>query len=219
MNGNKKEGRNGKNFAALTLAMTLVACGGDDAPPEPVSPCFSNPLVLMACILTPSGTADPVDSPVSGKATSSSPSVFEPVGVDGDVATIATVEEYEPNDSFDNANIVSFAASGSGSASGVGISGDFAGDDVADAFIFTPLKSGLHSIYICAENCASAAESDRLSLILLDQYQNSVAATTVLGGDNLEIAAELVAGMAYYVQVRADAPAVEATGYRLVVVD
>ena len=131
-------------------------------------------------------------------------------------ASVSELDAFEPNNSFDNANIVTFPFA----ADGVSIGGSFSGQgNDSDTFIFTPNKSGLHSIYICAETCASAVEDDQLSIMLLDQAQTTVDSSVSGGSANLEVAANLTAGMAYYVQVRNTAAASQARDYSLVIVE
>ncbi len=204
----------------LLLAAMLAACGGDDKGQAEVSPCLDNPLIFFVCLFTGSGDASPAQSPVAGEVSVSGQAMGAPIGVDGDEAKVVRFVDFEPNNSLSNANIVSFPASTDASAAGALISGRISGtNDDADSFIFTPTRSGLHSVYICAETCATAAVDDELSIMLLDQNQTTVDGTPAIGSANQEVAADLTAGMAYYVQVRSNKSGLTLRDYQLVIVD
>lgn len=207
--------KNTKTFRLIALAMAsvfLAGCGGggDDSD---LSTC-KNPLLLIVCAITQPSSVTADTAPVSGS--DSSPAAFAgPVTTSGISASVSKFDAFEPNNAFDNANIVSFPYA----SDGVFIGGSFADSaDGSDTFIFTPNRSGLHSIYVCADTCASAAEDERLSIMLLDQTQTTVD-STVAGGGSLEVAANLTAGMAYYVQVQNYDRAEGGRDYSLVIVE
>jgi len=106
-------------------------------------------------------------------------------------------DEFEPNSTLNNANPV-FMADAT-----ISISGSLnASTDAADNFIFTPAKSGVYNVYLCAETCDIALSSDSLNLMVLDQSQTTLAATS-LGADNEKaLSVHLNAGLAYYAEVR-----------------
>lgn len=219
MNTDRKAQNYASYIVTLLLTTLLAGCGGGDEP-EPLPTCLQNPLNFLMCVFVPESGTSPTGPGTTGKVSSATQVLGTPIGVDGDEASVISYADFEPNDSIDNANIVSFPVSLDASATGVSIDGSISGaDDDADSFVFTPARSGLHSIYVCAETCESAAQSDDLSILLLDQYQTTVDGTTVIGTTNLEVAAELTAGLAYYVQLRGNGPDVTQQDYRLVIVD
>lgn len=197
-------------IALMLTASTLAACGGGDD--SSASTC-NNPLLIIPCVIIDAAIAD------AGPATGSDSGVTAfagPVGTDGTVATLADFNAFEPNNSFDNANIVTFPSASDGALIGGSLSGS---SDDTDTFIFTPNHTGLHSIYICADSCASAAEDQQLSIMLLDQSQTTLESTVAGSNSNLEVAANLTAGMAYYIQVQDTALAANGREFNLVVVE
>lgn len=199
--------------AALLLAASmLAACGGGDD--DAASSC-NNPLLLIPCILD-GQIPTSVDATTAAGTDSSTTAVSGVVSTEGTDAEVIRFEAFEPNNTFDNANIVSMPFATNGVAIGGTLSG---ATDNADTFIFTPDRTGLYSIYVCAETCASAAQANDLSIMLLDQAQTTLDSTATSDSANLEVAASLTAGMAYYVQVRADGLAHAGHTYNLVIVE
>jgi hypothetical protein len=198
--------------ALLLAASMLTACGGGDD--EAASSC-KNPLLLIPCILD-GQIPTSVDATTAAGTDSSTTAVSGVVSTEGTDAEVLRFEAFEPNNTFDNANMVSMPFATNGVAIGGSLSG---ATNNADTFIFTPNRTGLHSIYVCAETCASAVEADGLSIMLLDQAQTTLDSTATSDSANLELAANLTAGMAYYVQVRADGFAPGGQAYNLVIVE
>ena len=105
--------------------------------------------------------------------------------------------EYEPNTTLNNANPV-FMADAT-----VSITGNLnASNDVADNFVFTPDKSGTYNVYLCAETCDMALYGDALSLMVLDQSQTTLAATSLGTNSEKALLVQMNAGLAYYAEVR-----------------
>ena len=198
--------------ALLLAASMLIACGGGDD--EAASSC-KNPLLLIPCILD-GQIPTSVDATTAAGTDSSTTAVSGVVSTEGGDAEVIRFEAFEPNNTFDNANIVSLPFATNGVAIGGSLSG---ATNNADTFIFTPNRTGLYSIYVCAETCASAAEAETLSIMLLDQAQTTLDSTVTSDSTNLEVAANLTAGMAYYVQVRRYESSPVARPYNLVIVE
>lgn len=206
----------------VLLAMTGVAlagCGGgeDEAPPsQPKQPatCENNFLVFIICTLTSSADPTAEDGQAFGTKADGSLQSAAPVGVDGDTVDLAVTKAFEPNNSLNNANVVYLSTASGSNASGVKISGRLADDEV-DYFVFTPVRTGLHSVYVCGDSCAESAVAEDISIMLYDQAQSTVDGTAVSGMNNLEVASELVAGMAYYLEIRG----ANTGSYELVIVD
>lgn len=212
MKNQAKPAKTLNRVALLLVASMLAACGGGD---DSAASSCKNPLLLIPCALTGQAQA-PADGGVA-TGTSSGLSAFSgAVSTDGSDAEVTRFEAFEPNNTFDNANFVAVPFASDGVAVGGSLSG---ADDAADTFIFTPNRSGLHSIYICAETCASAAEVEGISVMLLDQTQTTVDSTVATGSSSLEIAANLTAGMAYYVQVSNNDFSFAGQDYTLVIVE
>jgi hypothetical protein len=198
--------------ALLLVASMLAACGGGDD--DAASSC-KNPLLLIPCILD-GQIPTSVDATTAAGTDSSTTAVSGVVSTEGGDAEVIRFEAFEPNNTFDNANIVSLPFATNGVAIGGSLSG---ATNNADTFIFTPNRTGLYSIYVCAETCASAAEAETLSIMLLDQAQTTLDSTVTSDSTNLEVAANLTAGMAYYVQVRRYESSPVARPYNLVIVE
>ena len=206
-------------LAALTATglLMLSACGGGDgeaAPPPPKEPatCDNSVIVFIICTVTQqSGDAADSGALASKSADSASSSA---IGVDGDSAEVAIVAAFPGNDSLDNAGVAYLPLHSNSTASGVQIDGTLV-NATAGYFVFTPVRTGLHSIYVCGKTCAEAALSDQFSLMLLDQSQTTIETTAANGARNQEIASNLVAGMAYYVEISG----VAGENYHLMIVD
>ena len=108
---------------------------------------------------------------------------------------MAAVTEYEPNNVLNNANIVSLPAGSQleGSVSSI--------DDASDFYIFTPTRTGTHTILLCGDTCDAAIEDNAAYVMIYDQNQTTIASTPVATIASQEITAELTAGFAYYVEV------------------
>jgi hypothetical protein len=162
---------------------------------------------LFICAAASTGSEAPDQAPnpagYSGEAGKAATSV-----------TTAQVDEYEPNNVLNNANIVTLA-SGSQNV-------EFRGsvqstDDVADHFVFTPNRSGSYRIYLCADTCDDSLNDDASYIMLYDQNQTTIAGTPVGTIVPQEIEADLTAGLAYYVEVNGYNAGADDYSYRLVV--
>ena len=212
MKTSKTSAKSFRLIALMAAASMLAACGGGDS--SDASTC-QNPLLLIPCVLGAVSSAPADTTPVSG-SDSSPTAIAGPFTTAGTAAEVAKFDAFEPNNTFDNANIVTIPFA----ADGIVIGGDLSGSgDDSDTFVFTPNRSGLYSIYICADTCAAAAESDELSIMLLDQSQTTVESSVASGSANLEVAASLTAGMAYYVQVQNAGGVTDGQDFSLVIVE
>ena len=181
------------------LVPILGGCGGDDKKKD--DPCDDNIVVLFFCVFGSSG-----DPGITGKSSTDS-------GVASAVTAAASFDEFEPNNVLSNANVVTFLE-------GVELTGSVqAGEDNTDYFIFTPERSGLHRIYLCADTCADSLEGDATYIMIFDQNQTTVASTPVGTMARQEVVADLTAGLAYYVEVNGYNVGEESYDYRLTVVN
>jgi len=157
----------------LSLTAMLAGCGGGDDKKKNQDRCTDNILFLFFCVL---------------------PSSVDTTG-SNDASSLAAVAEYEPNNVLNNANIVSLPAGSQlkGSVSSI--------DDASDFYIFTPTRSGTHTILLCGETCDTGVEDDAAYIMIYDQNQTTIASTPIGTIANQEITAELTAGFAYYVEV------------------
>jgi hypothetical protein len=127
--------------------------------------------------------------------------------------------EYEPNNTPDNANPVSFRSAAPDEHIGIDITGAVnQDDDVADFFIFTPPRTGHFLVYLCADTCSDSLQSDALYLMVYDQSQSTVASTPVGAVETQHLGVDLVAGLAYYVEVNGYNAGAAGTGYKLVII-
>ena len=164
----------------ISLAAILGGCGGGDDNKKNQDGCTDNILLLFFCVI--SSSADTSGTNVN--ATGSS-----------DTSSLAAVAEYEPNNILNNANIVSLPA-------GMQLEGSVhSEDDASDFFIFTPTRTGMHTILLCGDSCDAAIEDDAAYVMIYDQNQTTIASTPVATIASQQITAELTAGFAYYIEV------------------
>ena len=203
----------------LGLLAILAACGGGDKKEESTT-CTANIIVLIICTILSTDSPAPNEGPTSANDSSAAGKSLAPAGVTGASPEIVQVDEFEPNDVLDNANIVTFPGSFAEVSTGVEFKGSVQStDDAADFLIFTPNRSGSHRIYLCADTCAESLEDDAAYIMIYDQYQTTIAGTPVGTVTSQEITADLTAGFAYYVEVNGYNAGGESYDYRLVVTD
>ena len=203
----------------LGLLAILAACGGGDKKEEP-PPCTSNIIVLIICSILSTDGPVPNEGPVSANDSSAAGKSSAAAGVNGESPEIVQVDEFEPNNVLDNANIVTFPGSIAEVSTGVEYKGSVQStDDAADFLIFTPNRSGSHRIYLCADTCAESLEDDAAYIMIYDQYQTTITGTPVGTITRQEITADLTAGFAYYVEVNGYNAGAESYVYRLMVID
>ena len=194
---------------ALSVVAMLAACGGGEE--EQQTDCTENIFILLLCATFGSDNPAPIQDPITIDFTTSTGNSIVGSGV---TAAIVQVDEFEPNNVLDNANIVIFT----GATDGVALNGSVQNiDDVSDYFIFTPTSSGSHRIYLCADTCNQSREDDAAYIMVFDQNQTTIAGTPIGTIAQQEIAADLTAGFAYYVQVNGYNAGGEDYDYRLVV--
>ena len=128
--------------------------------------------------------------------------------------------EYEPNSTLDNANPVSFRSAAADEHIGIDITGTVnQADDAADFFIFTPPRTGHFLVYLCAETCTESLQSDAVYLMVYDQSQTTLASTPVGAVETQHLGVDLVAGLAYYVEVNGYNSGPTTADYRLIIID
>jgi hypothetical protein len=77
----------------------------------------------------------------------------------GESVVATQYDEFEPNTSLDNANIVTLPIASANSPAGVEISGRVqCADNFADYYLFTPRRSGSYSVFLCADTCAEVVQ-------------------------------------------------------------
>jgi hypothetical protein len=194
---------------SLSVLAVLAACGGDDSSQQ--NDCLDNIIFLFICAAASTGSEAPDQAPnpagYSGEAGKAATSV-----------TTAQVDEYEPNNVLNNANIVTLASGSSSARFNVEFRGSVRStDDVADHFVFTPNRSGSYRIYLCADTCDDSLNDDASYIMLYDQNQTTIASTPVGTIVPQEIEADLTAGLAYYVEINGYNAGADDYSYRLVV--
>ena len=95
--------------------------------------------------------------------------------------------EHEPNGSLDNANVLTINGSIVEGSVQKGI-------DASDFFIFTPAQTGEYTIDF-------VADVEVGYVVIYDQSQTTIASTSIGDGAEQNMTADLVAGMAYYIEV------------------
>jgi len=184
----------------IGIAATLGGCGGcddDKKKNNETNTCFDNPIIFFFCVVT--STSD--DAGSGALATGSSTS-----------SSLAAVSEYEPNNILNNANIVNLPA-------GMQLEGSVrSSDDASDFFVFTPSRTGMHTILLCGDSCDAAIEDDAAYVMIYDQNQTTIASTPVATIASQQITAELTAGFAYYIEVNGYNAVAFDYDYRLAVI-
>ena len=123
---------------SVSLLAMLAACGGSSD--EQQTDCTENFLILLICSVLSSDSPAPNQDPITAGVTISA---GNSAGGSGVTAVVGQVDEYEPNNVLDNANIVTFPTAATGAPSGLEFKGSVQSiDDAADYFIFTPNRSG-----------------------------------------------------------------------------
>ncbi|HSG96430.1 MAG TPA: hypothetical protein VLA11_00370 [Woeseiaceae bacterium] len=182
------------SYRTLATRITALAClatllgGCNDS--DRIDECleyYHAPLIQAICMATEEAPAAPVGT-----------------------AKDSGVTEYEPNDVLDNANVLSI--------SDLSIAGSVQrGLDGSDFYIFTPPTSGSYRISVCEGACDGTAQSDAIYIIVYDQSQTTIAGTPIGVIEEQEVAAELTAGMAYYIEVNGYNTHAFAYSYRLTI--
>ena len=175
-------------LALLCLLSCLAGCGGDserekacDAFGEGYFPILNG--IKCAFGSTDGNSAKPSDSGTTGYDDSS-------------FASGQQTGEYEPNSTLNNANpifMIEQATLITGSLN--------ASHDATDNFVFTPSQTGEHQIRLCADSCDQPITNDALNLMVLDQSQTTIAATSLMVASEKTLSVHLSAGLAYYAEV------------------
>ena len=208
-----------QRLGALLAMTTLAACGGGSSEEQAASDC---PLVIgvitagLGCIGN-SNTSSPTTPPAP---VSPPPATTPPQPPGSNVVQMAFAVEYEPNNTLDNANPVSFKNAAPDEHIGIDIRGSVnQADDTADFFIFTPPRSGQFLFYMCADACTDTLLSDEVYVMVYDQSQSTLTSTPVGTVEEQRLAVDLVAGLAYYVEINGYNTGTTAEEYRLVIID
>ena len=187
----------------LGLLSTLAACGGQSEQEKACDQAAAGYFPVLngiKCLFgsTDNSTAKPPDSGTTSSATTSIPLANQ-------------MSEYEPNNTLNNANPVVVADSA------ISISGQLETiNDTADNFVFTPVRTGNYHVYLCADACDQALLNKALSLMILDQSQTTIAATSLGMVGEKALSIQLSAGLAYYAEVTVYGAS---QNYRLVIVE
>ena len=202
-----------QKLGAILAMTTLAACGGG----EEESQCPELVAVVtmgFGCLGT-ANVSSPPPPPVSPP-----PASPPPPPPSSNTVRMNFHVEYEPNNTLDNANPVSFGSAAPDEHIGIDIAGAInQSNDTADFFIFTPPRSGHFLVYLCADTCTDALQSDEVYLMVYDQSQTTVASTPVGAVETQRLGLDFVAGLAYYVEVNGYNTGSAAADYKLVIID
>ena len=192
----------------LMVLATLAACGGS----EDEQPCSQTLAVLTAglCLL----------GEVTYSSTSTSGSSSTPPPPSSNTVVMRRVVEFEPNSTLDNANPVAFRNATADQHIGIEITGSVSQtDDSSDFFILSPPRSGHFLVYLCDESCGEALHSEQVFLMVYDQSQSTIASTTLGSVVKQQLGVNLLAGLAYYVEVNGYNTGPSPVDYKLVLID
>lgn len=200
---------------SICILTMVTACGGGD------DKCEAHGLFsLFVCLTGVKSKGDPEQIAVQTAASNDPATTMGAKGIDNATSTIMQVAEYEPNNSLDNANVVSLPSSPAGTSTGVAVNGSTkSGDDPSDYFIFAPNRSGSYNISLCADLCTEILEDDSSYIMIYDQYQTTIAATPIGTVARQEVSVELTAGVAYYVEVHGYNTGGISLDYKMVIAD
>jgi hypothetical protein len=193
----------------IVIAMAMVACDGGGKTKKEDS--------CMWWFL--SGTEICFDN-LLGSSRSNQLAEFEK-GEGGLSSGSSIVEEYEPNNSLDNGNIMTLApAIAKRRLAEAELHGSVHSfDDVADYFIFTPNRTNSYDIFLCRETCAENWHSDALYLMVYDQSQTTIASVSLGGTVTQKLTVNLAAGLAYYIEVNGYNTEGVEYNYRLIITE
>lgn len=151
--------------------------------------------------------------------TGSAPPAEAPPPQEGSVV-INRYEEFEPNNTAPNANIVEFLPVTGDTLQGIEITGtvETLSDD-SDYFILTPERSGLYAIYLCDGVCTEQPTDSQVAIRVLDQFGDVLAENPLYEESTKFVTADFDAGLPYYVQVLGYATGGEVYPYRLVIIE
>ena len=206
-----------QRLGGLLAMSSLAACGGSEEEMQ----CSQVVAVLTAglgCLGTVTVSSPPPPPPPVNPPPASPPPPPSPPG--SNVVQMEFHVEYEPNNTLDNANPVGFRAAAPEEHIGMDITGAVnSADDPADFFIFTPPRSGQFLVYLCSDTCTDSLQTDRVYLMVYDQSQSTIASTPVGSVETQRLSVDLVAGLAYYVEVNGYNTGSTAEDCKLVVID
>ncbi len=206
--------------ALLAVLASLAGCGGDDDSGAQIC-------MILLVIPVPCSAGTPVSEPASTQTPPPAETSPPPAETSGSTSSggerslaMNRVNEYEPNNTLNNANVVQFLTAPMDTSVGIDIKGNVHDtDDQADFFIFTPDRSGSYLFYLCADTCAEFVEDDAVYVMLYDQYQTTIVSTPVGTVAEQVFSAELTAGLAYYVEVHGVSTASMSYAYQLVIIN
>lgn len=183
----------------ISLAAVLGGCGGDDKKKKSEeNTCFDNPIIFFFCVVA--SESDGSGSGVTAVGT-------------GATSSVAAVAEYEPNNILNNANVVSAPL-------GMHLEGSVrSNEDASDFFVFTPTRSGTHTILLCGDTCDQGIEDNAAYIMVYDQNQTTLASTPIATVARQQVTTELTAGMAYYIEVNGYNAVAFDYEYRLAVIN
>jgi hypothetical protein len=203
-----------QRLGAILAMTTLAACGGSEEETQ-CSALIAVATAGFGCLGTVTVSSPP--PPVNPPPASPPPPPAQPPG--SNIVKMAFHAEYEPNNTLDNANPFGFRSATADEHIGMEISGSLEYDtDATDFFIFTPPRSGHFLVYLCADTCEESLHSDEVYLMVYDQSQSTLAGTAVGAVEAQHLGVDLVAGLAYYVEVNGYNAGPTKKDYKLVVI-
>lgn len=174
-------------LALLCLLAILAACGGKSEQEKACDAAVDGYFPILNGIKCVFGSTEGNSAKASDSGTT---------GYDDGIASGNQTGEYEPNSTLNNANPIIMTQEVTV------ITGTLnASYDATDNFVFTPVQSGEHKIFLCADSCDRPVEHTFLQLMVLDQSQTTIAATSLFDSSEQVLSVSLSAGIAYYAEV------------------
>ena len=218
-----------RNYCLTMIACALTAgCGEGEVNNAGCGLLEAVTVLCLNTALTNAGLADPQPASNSNTGTDSSngsgdTSTGSSPPAD-DTTSFRSVEvnrfdEYEPNNSLDNANPVELPTVSADVSAAFEIDGQLGvAEDDSDFFIFVAPRTDLYLVYLCEETCSEHPVDDEVYLMVYDQSQTTIASTPMGYPTEQFLAVELQAGLAYYVEINAY-NTTDVYDYKLVVID
>jgi hypothetical protein len=128
--------------------------------------------------------------------------------------------EFEPNNSFANANPLAFGTVVAEVLAGIEVTGSVHDvEDGVDLFILTPDRSGVYAVYFCGQTCTDQPVDDQAAIVVYDQFQQVIASTPLYEESVKQVTVSLDAGLPYYVEVVGYDTVNDTYPYRLVIIE
>ena len=135
-------------------------------------------------------------------------------------ANIGEFNEFEPNNSLANANIVELPDVTGDLVAGIRITGSVHDiEDDSDFFAFVPDRSGTYLVYLCEETCLDHPTDSQVAIRVYDQNGELMVGNPLYEESTKFLMANFEAGVLYYVEILGFDTVMETYPYLLVIIE